>query len=123
MTYKIKDAKVAAIKNYRLNTNWKLVAENFQECYHCGGAHPEYCSAVIGANLREDTNELTNAKQKGWNEKGLETKLIEVTEGTTTICHTVIRCDLVWKVIVWMERKFLYLWACIKIMTQVWSGW
>ena len=82
--YKINNAKVAAIKNYRLNANWKLVAENFRECYHCGGAHPEYCSAVIGANLREDTNELTNAKQKGWSEKGLETKLIEVTEGTTT---------------------------------------
>jgi phenylpropionate dioxygenase-like ring-hydroxylating dioxygenase large terminal subunit len=82
--YKIDSAKVACIKNYRLNANWKLVGENFRECYHCGGAHPEYCSAVIGANLREDTNELTAAKQKTWNEKGLETKLIEVTEGTTT---------------------------------------
>jgi Rieske 2Fe-2S family protein len=72
--YKINYAKVAAIKNYRLNANWKLVAENFRECYHCGGAHPEYCSAVIGANLREDTNELTNAKQKGWSEKGIRNK-------------------------------------------------
>ena len=52
--YQINDAKVAAIKNYTLKANWKLVAENFRECYHCGGAHPEYCSAVIGANLRED---------------------------------------------------------------------
>ena len=52
--YKINDAKVAAIKNYTLRANWKLAAENFRECYHCGGAHPEYCSAVIGANLRED---------------------------------------------------------------------
>jgi len=24
--------------------NWKLVVENFVECYHCGPAHPEYCS-------------------------------------------------------------------------------
>jgi glycine betaine catabolism A len=82
--YKISNAKVAAIKNYTLATNWKLVAENFRECYHCGGAHPEYCSAVIGANLREDTNELTVEKQKEWNANGLETKLVEVTEGTTT---------------------------------------
>jgi phenylpropionate dioxygenase-like ring-hydroxylating dioxygenase large terminal subunit len=82
--YKINNAKVAAIKKYTLNANWKLVAENFRECYHCGGAHPEYCSAVIGANLREDTNELTATKQKTWNEKGLETKLVEVTNGTTT---------------------------------------
>lgn len=82
--YKINGAKLAAVKNYTLNANWKLVAENFRECYHCGGAHPEYCNAVIGASLREDTNELTMAKQKSWIEKGLATTLVEVTEGTTT---------------------------------------
>ncbi len=82
--FKINNAKLACIKNYVLRANWKLIAENFRECYHCGGAHPEYCSAVIGANLREETNELTLAKQKQWNEKGLTTTLIEVTEGTTT---------------------------------------
>ena len=82
--YKINNAKLACVKNYELRANWKLIAENFRECYHCGGAHPEYCSAVIGANLREDTNELTLAKQKQWNEKGLTTTLVEVTEGTTT---------------------------------------
>lgn len=82
--YKINEAKLACIKNYTLHANWKLVAENFRECYHCGGAHPEYCNAVIGANLREDTNELTLIKQKSWNEKGLTTTLVEVTEGTTT---------------------------------------
>jgi Rieske 2Fe-2S family protein len=83
-TYNIKEAKVACQKNYTLRANWKLVAENFRECYHCGGAHPEYCSAVIGANLREDTSELTNEKNKVWSEKGLATELIEVTPGTTT---------------------------------------
>jgi phenylpropionate dioxygenase-like ring-hydroxylating dioxygenase large terminal subunit len=82
--YKINNAKVACIKNYTLAANWKLVAENFRECYHCGGAHPEYCSAVIGANLRENTDELIFEKQKEWNTNGLETKLVEVTEGTTT---------------------------------------
>jgi len=82
--YKVDEAKLACKKNYSLQANWKLVAENFRECYHCGGAHPEYCNAVIGANLREDTNELTLAKQKQWNEKGLATTLVEVTEGTTT---------------------------------------
>ena len=82
--FEINKAKVACIKNYTLAANWKLMAENFRECYHCGGAHPEYCGAVIGANLREDTDELTLSKQKDWNANGLETKLIEVTEGTTT---------------------------------------
>jgi phenylpropionate dioxygenase-like ring-hydroxylating dioxygenase large terminal subunit len=82
--FQIDTAKVACIKNYTLRANWKLVAENFRECYHCGGAHPEYCSAVIGANLREDTDALTATKQKEWNAKGLETELVEVTPGTTT---------------------------------------
>ena len=82
--FEINKAKVACIKNYTLAANWKLMAENFREYYHCGGAHPEYCGAVIGANLREDTDELTLSKQKDWNANGLETKLIEVTEGTTT---------------------------------------
>ncbi len=42
LPFKINNAKVACIKNYTLAANWKLVAENFRECYHCGGAHPEY---------------------------------------------------------------------------------
>jgi hypothetical protein len=37
---------------------------------------------VIGANLREDTTVLTEEKNKAWSEKGLATKLIEVTPGT-----------------------------------------
>lgn len=84
LPYEIANAKVAAIKNYTLKANWKLVAENFRECYHCGGAHPEYCSAVIGANLRENTDALTLDKQKEWKAKGLATELVEVTPGTTT---------------------------------------
>lgn len=83
-TYNISEAKIACHKNYTLRANWKLIAENFRECYHCGAAHPEYCSAVIGANLREDTSDLTNEKNKVWSEKGLATELIEVTPGTTT---------------------------------------
>ena len=82
--YEIENAKVAAIKNYTLKANWKLVAENFRECYHCGGAHPEYCSAVIGANLRENTDILTSDKQTEWKTKGLATELVEATPGTTT---------------------------------------
>jgi glycine betaine catabolism A len=82
--FQIDTAKLACTKHYSLRANWKLVAENFRECYHCGGAHPEYCSAVIGANLREDTNELTANKQKVWSKQGLATELVQVTAGTTT---------------------------------------
>jgi Rieske 2Fe-2S family protein len=26
--------------------NWKLIAENYNECYHCGSVHPELCELV-----------------------------------------------------------------------------
>jgi glycine betaine catabolism A len=82
--FDIDHAKTACVKQYTLRANWKLVAENFRECYHCGGAHPEYCSAVIGASLKEDTAALTEEKQQLWRQKGLAVELVEVTEGTTT---------------------------------------
>jgi phenylpropionate dioxygenase-like ring-hydroxylating dioxygenase large terminal subunit len=31
--------KIAARHYYPVNANWKLVLENFHECYHCGPAH------------------------------------------------------------------------------------
>ena len=37
------DAKIAHQMTWRVSANWKLVWENFQECYHCAHAHPEYC--------------------------------------------------------------------------------
>lgn len=34
--------KVAARRRYDIPANWKLAVENYQECYHCSSAHPEY---------------------------------------------------------------------------------
>ena len=34
--------KVAAKKTYPIAANWKLAVENYQECYHCASAHPDY---------------------------------------------------------------------------------
>jgi Rieske 2Fe-2S family protein len=34
--------KLAARKSYSIAANWKLAVENYQECYHCATAHPEY---------------------------------------------------------------------------------
>jgi Rieske 2Fe-2S family protein len=75
--YKIDKAKVAYKKRYELRTNWKLVAENFRECYHCGSAHPEYCNAVIGANLRESVDEVLLERRVEWQKKGLATQNVD----------------------------------------------
>jgi Rieske 2Fe-2S family protein len=42
--YDTSSAKVACSKVYQVRANWKLVMENFVECYHCGGSHVEFCS-------------------------------------------------------------------------------
>jgi Rieske 2Fe-2S family protein len=38
------DAKIAYSQSYPTTANWKLIVENFVECYHCAPAHPEFCS-------------------------------------------------------------------------------
>ena len=37
-------AKIAHSQSYPTTANWKLIVENFVECYHCAPAHPEFCS-------------------------------------------------------------------------------
>jgi len=31
---------------YDVRANWKVMLENYNECYHCGGVHPELCKVV-----------------------------------------------------------------------------
>ncbi len=40
--FDFENLKVAAQKTYDIPANWKLSIENYQECYHCATAHPEY---------------------------------------------------------------------------------
>ena len=80
--FQIEQAKVAYRARYRLRTNWKLVAENFRECYHCGPAHPEYCNAVIGANLRESADEVITERRRVWKAKGLAVHNIDFENDT-----------------------------------------
>lgn len=75
--YRIEKAKCAYRKRYILRTNWKLIAENFRECYHCGPAHPEYCSAVIGANMKESSEEELAVRKVEWKKKGLEVETVD----------------------------------------------
>ena len=40
--FDFENLKIAASKTYPIAANWKLAIENYQECYHCATAHPEY---------------------------------------------------------------------------------
>jgi len=39
--YRPEDLTVVARHSYELDTNWKVIVENYQECYHCQAIHPE----------------------------------------------------------------------------------
>jgi glycine betaine catabolism A len=44
--YRLGDLRVGARVEYDVAANWKLIYENFQECYHCGNIHPELVEAI-----------------------------------------------------------------------------
>jgi len=44
--YPLGDLKVAHSLRYDVEANWKVILENYNECYHCAGVHPELCRVV-----------------------------------------------------------------------------
>ncbi|HMO58451.1 MAG TPA: aromatic ring-hydroxylating dioxygenase subunit alpha [Roseiflexaceae bacterium] len=44
--YQLAHTKPAHHVRHVIQANWKLVAENFFECYHCGHTHPEFCTVM-----------------------------------------------------------------------------
>jgi Rieske 2Fe-2S family protein len=46
--YDVGNLKVGKRIVYDVQANWKLVLENFMECYHCGPMHPEFCRLLPG---------------------------------------------------------------------------
>jgi len=57
--YNLASLKVAVTHQYELATNWKLIVENYHECFHCDQIHPELCQVsspdsgthVVGSGL------------------------------------------------------------------------
>jgi Rieske 2Fe-2S family protein len=44
--YPLEKLKTAKSIAYDVEANWKVIAENYNECYHCGGVHPELCAVA-----------------------------------------------------------------------------
>ena len=62
--YHPEDLTIVARHSYELATNWKVIAENYQECYHCASIHPELSRIsppTSGENLH-----LTGSWMGGW---------------------------------------------------------
>ena len=44
--YPLDRLRVARRITYEVAANWKVILENYNECYHCAGVHPELCRIV-----------------------------------------------------------------------------
>jgi glycine betaine catabolism A len=44
--YPLAELRIGARLRYEVAANWKVIAENYNECYHCGPVHPELCELV-----------------------------------------------------------------------------
>jgi Rieske 2Fe-2S family protein len=44
--YPLAELRVGHTIRYSVAANWKVLCENYNECYHCAGVHPELCTVV-----------------------------------------------------------------------------
>ena len=44
--YPLAGLRIGHTISYSVDANWKVLAENYNECYHCAGVHPELCEVV-----------------------------------------------------------------------------
>jgi glycine betaine catabolism A len=44
--YPLASLRIGHTIRYQVAANWKAICENYNECYHCGGVHPELCAVV-----------------------------------------------------------------------------
>jgi glycine betaine catabolism A len=52
--YRPAELQLLSTHEYEIAANWKVIVENYQECYHCSMIHPELCQVSppeSGANL------------------------------------------------------------------------
>ena len=63
------DAVTAHREIFSVQANWKLVLENFLECYHCKPAHKQYCRVEIKAERGGDG---TPAAMAAWDARNTE---------------------------------------------------
>jgi Rieske 2Fe-2S family protein len=82
--------KVAFSREYEIKANWKLIFENFRECYHCDGNHPELVNTIPWLSLhlskerQAELDALNDSKRQHWERIGLS---VGGTAMTRQVCH------------------------------------
>ncbi len=52
--WRMDELRIAHHIEYELNCNWKLILQNYQECYHCPGVHPLLSELTPFQSARHD---------------------------------------------------------------------
>jgi len=92
LPYGMERVKIAATQRYELNSNWKLITENFRECYHCAGGHPEYCRIVLGAGTdhpvysKDKHKDVWTDREAHWKKQGLVNGSVPFTQDSWHHC-------------------------------------
>ncbi len=79
-------AHVAEQKIFQVRANWKLVVENYLECYHCKPAHREYCAVEIKADSIGDSSPAARerylAREREWRAEAVRLQALLADVGT-----------------------------------------
>ena len=54
--YPLSELRIGHAIRYEVAANWKVICENYNECYHCAGVHPELCAVVPAFRERGGAN-------------------------------------------------------------------
>ncbi len=75
--FALERAKVAHSESYTIAANWKLALENYQECYHCTPAHPEFAESHSIQQPDARNSKLMEALKVRAKEAGVSTAVVD----------------------------------------------
>jgi phenylpropionate dioxygenase-like ring-hydroxylating dioxygenase large terminal subunit len=75
--YRPEELTIVDRHSYELAANWKVIVENYQECYHCSTIHPEL--SRVSPPTSGDTLDLEGSWLAGW---------MSIVEGAETMSLT-----------------------------------
>ena len=61
--FALERTKIAYRESYPVRANWKLLVENYNECYHCTAAHPEFARSHV-THMAAERVEPLNAEMQ-----------------------------------------------------------
>jgi Rieske 2Fe-2S family protein len=64
--YELEKLRVGERREYVVASNWKILVENYEECYHCAHIHPEFCNASPPDSGADRSHPDVGAWAGGW---------------------------------------------------------